>query len=194
VIELLNLGTLGFAEMLENGGRIGDGPGDDFADKLVRWIGVSGGAAIRDKLIEVECSGHDSLLLDQGALATVVHRPRADFRAERASEQPEGGLAGNDRGCGRMNRAVVRLAIAAAVVAAALSAPAVSQKKEPPAVTDSNLEALARQPDCKEFRNACQVCARLADGKLGCSNIGVACNPSGPWQCSVPSNAGEPKK
>lgn len=47
------------------------------------------------------------------------------------------------------------------------------------------LEALARQlPECKEFRNACQVCKRLSDGKLGCSNIGVACNPSGEWRCS----------
>jgi hypothetical protein len=92
-----------------------------------------------------------------------------------------------------MNRIVVGLAIAVAVVG--LSGLAVSQTKEPPAVTDSNLEAFAKQmPDCKEFRNACQVCVRLADGKLGCSNIGVACNPSGPWQCSVPSKSGEPVK
>jgi hypothetical protein len=94
-----------------------------------------------------------------------------------------------------MNGIVVGLAIAVAVVGAALSAPAVSQTKEPPAVTDSNLEALAKQmPDCKEFRNACQVCVRLADGKLGCSNIGVACNPSGSWQCSIPTKSGEPTK
>jgi hypothetical protein len=57
------------------------------------------------------------------------------------------------------------------------------------------LEAFAKQmPDCKEFRNACEVCVRLGDGKLGCSNVGVACNPSGPWQCSVPSKPGEPAK
>ena len=94
-----------------------------------------------------------------------------------------------------MNRIVVGLAIAAALVAAAVSAPAVSQTKEPAPAADSNLEALAKQmPDCKEFRNACQVCVRLADGKLGCSNIGVACNPSGPWQCSAPSKPGEPAK
>jgi len=94
-----------------------------------------------------------------------------------------------------MKRIVVGLAIAAAVVATVVSGPAVSQTKDPPAVTDSNLEALAKQmPDRKEFRNACQVCVRLAEGKLGCSNIGVACSPSGPWQCSVPSKPGEPKK
>jgi cytochrome P450 len=53
--------------------------------------------------------------------------------------------------------------------------PAVLQTK-PPAAADSNLDALAKQmPDCNEFRNACQVCVRLADGKLGCSNIDVAC-------------------
>jgi ABC-type taurine transport system substrate-binding protein len=93
-----------------------------------------------------------------------------------------------------MNRIVVGSAIAAAAVAVAVSAPAVAQTKEP-AVTDSNLEALAKQmPDCKEFRNACQVCVRLADGKLGCSNIGVACNPSGSWQCSIPTKSGEPTK
>ena len=93
-----------------------------------------------------------------------------------------------------MNRIVVGSAIAAAAVAVAVSAPAVAQTKEP-AVTDSNLEALAKQmPDCKEFRNACQVCVRLADGKLGCSNISVACNPSGPWQCSIPTKSGEPTK
>ena len=94
-----------------------------------------------------------------------------------------------------MKGIVVGLGMLAGVVAAALSAPAVSQTKEPPPVADSNLEALTKQmPDCKEFRNACQVCVRLADGKLGSSNIGVACNPSGPWQCSVPAKTGEPTK
>jgi hypothetical protein len=69
----------------------------------------------------------------------------------------------------------------AAVVAACAGAPALSQTKEPAAVADSNLEAVAQQmPDCKEFRNDCQVCVRLADGKLRCSNIGIACTPSGP--------------
>src|SRR5262245_25916324 len=87
------------------------------------------------------------------------------------------------------------VAILTALVAASVSAPALCQTKQPPAVADSNLEAIAQQmPDCKEFRNACQVCVRLADGKLGCSNIGVACNPSGPWQCSAPSKPAETKK
>ena len=69
----------------------------------------------------------------------------------------------------------------------ALSAPASAQTSSEPPKPAPELEALARQmPDCKEFRNACQVCVRVAEGKLGCSNIGVACNPSGPWQCSAP--------
>jgi hypothetical protein len=62
VIEFLYFATLGFAETLQNGGRIGDGPGDHFANELMRWIGVTGGAAISDELIEVECGGHCSLL------------------------------------------------------------------------------------------------------------------------------------
>src|SRR5262245_43258128 len=83
----------------------------------------------------------------------------------------------------------------AAAVAASMSGSALCQTKEPPAVVDSNLEAMAKQmPDCKEFRNACQVCVRLADGKLGCSNIGVACTPSGPWHCSAAPKPGEQTK
>jgi len=58
-----------------------------------------------------------------------------------------------------------------------------------------HLQVLADQlPDCREFRNACQVCVRIVNGKLGCSNIGVACNPSGPWRCSTPSKSGEAKR
>src|SRR5262245_28877727 len=96
---------------------------------------------------------------------------------------------------GPRNRVRVGLGMLATVVVATLCAPAVSQTKEPAGVTDSSLESLAQQmPDCKEFGNGCQVCVRRGDGKLGCSNIGVACNPSGPWQCSVPSKSGEPAK
>jgi hypothetical protein len=77
-----------------------------------------------------------------------------------------------------------------------LSAPAASQTPEKKAILPSpDVLVLAEQmPNCKEFRNACQVCARLPDGKLGCSNIGIACSPSGDWQCAVPAKAGEPKK
>jgi hypothetical protein len=49
---------------------------------------------------------------------------------------------------------------------------------------------LARQmPDCREFRSECQVCIRLPDGKLGCSNIGIACNPGRSWRCSAPNSS-----
>jgi hypothetical protein len=38
-----------------------------------------------------------------------------------------------------------------------------------------DLLALAlRIPDCKEFRNDCQVCINLPERKHGCSDIGVA--------------------
>ena len=62
MIELLYPAALGFAETLQNGGRIGEGAGDHFANELMLWIGVAGGAAISDELIEVECGGHRSLL------------------------------------------------------------------------------------------------------------------------------------
>ena len=80
------------------------------------------------------------------------------------------------------------------VLVGALSAPAIAQTPKQESSPPPDVEVLAqRMPDCKEFRNACQVCARQADGKLGCSNIGVACNPSGEWRCSIPK-ADEPKK
>jgi hypothetical protein len=82
----------------------------------------------------------------------------------------------------------------AIVLVGVLSASAVAQTAKQDPTPPWDVEALAeRMPDCKEFRNACQVCARQADGKLGCSNIGVACNPSGEWRCSIPK-ADEPKK
>ena len=74
------------------------------------------------------------------------------------------------------------------VVACQLSAPAPAQTREQSPLPTPDLVALAKQmPDCREFRNACQVCVRLADGTLGCSNIGFACNPSGAWHCAIPS-------
>ena len=79
---------------------------------------------------------------------------------------------------------LVLLGAVLAIVVDALGATAVSQTPvEPP----PDVLVLAEQmPACKEFHNACQVCAKQPDGKLGCSNIGVACNPSGPWRCSAP--------
>jgi hypothetical protein len=82
-----------------------------------------------------------------------------------------------------MRRAALTLCLVCA-----LGAPASAQTSSEPPKPAPELEALARQmPDCQEFRNACQVCVRVAEGKLGCSNIGVACSPSGPWHCSAPS-------
>ena len=74
------------------------------------------------------------------------------------------------------------------VVVCQLSAAAIAQTLEQSPLPSPDLVALAKQmPDCREFRNACQVCVRLADGKLGCPNIGIACNPSGTWHCAIPS-------
>lgn len=77
-----------------------------------------------------------------------------------------------------------------------LSAVAAAQTPvEQAPVPTPDLLALAQQmPDCKEFRNACQVCVRLSDGKLGCSNIGIACSPSGAWLCSAAAKPDEPTK
>jgi hypothetical protein len=56
------------------------------------------------------------------------------------------------------------------------------------------LALVRRLPECREFRNDCQVCLKLPDGKLACSNIGIACNPSGQWRCSVLGKAEQPSK
>ena len=90
---------------------------------------------------------------------------------------------------------LLALTLAGAAIACTLILPAVSQTNHQAPVASQDLEVLAqRLPDCKEFRNACQVCVRAADGKLGCSNIGIACNPSGEWRCSIPSTLGDQKK
>jgi hypothetical protein len=81
------------------------------------------------------------------------------------------------------------------ILIGALSPAAAQTPAEKAPFPAPDLLALAQQmPDCKEFRNACQVCVRLSDGKLGCSNIGVACSPSGDWRCSALGKPGEPTK
>jgi hypothetical protein len=62
-----------------------------------------------------------------------------------------------------------------------LSAPAIPQTPEKKSIlpTPDGLVLAVQMPDCKEFRNACQVCVRAPNGKLGCSNIGIACSSSG---------------
>jgi hypothetical protein len=88
------------------------------------------------------------------------------------------------------------LSVGMIVLVFALSAPGMSQTTTAQAINpDPDLNEFARRmPDCKEFRNACQVCSRLADGKLGCSNIGVACTPNGDWRCSVPAKTDDAAK
>jgi hypothetical protein len=76
-----------------------------------------------------------------------------------------------------------------------LFAQAVAQAPAELPVPNRDLSALARQmPDCKEFRNTCEVCVKLADEELHCSNIGIACSPNGEWKCSSPKRTDEPKK
>jgi hypothetical protein len=72
------------------------------------------------------------------------------------------------------------------VFVATLGSPTLPAASQTPIEQSRELHELLRQmPDCKELRNDCQVCVKLPDGKLGCSNIGVACNPSRSWRCSV---------
>jgi hypothetical protein len=42
-----------------------------------------------------------------------------------------------------------------------------------------------RAPDCAEWSDGCIVCAKQADGEIGCSTPGVACTPREP-SCDVP--------
>jgi hypothetical protein len=96
-----------------------------------------------------------------------------------------------------MSRVILRqqfrgLSAVLVVAVGTLSAPAASQTSVEPS---PDVQVLAQQmPECKEFRNDCQVCVRLADGKLGCSNIGIACSPSGHWRCSAPTKTEERAK
>ena len=83
--------------------------------------------------------------------------------------------------------------IVSAYVLSALGA-AQTPVEQPPAPTPDLLALAQQMPDCNEFRNACQVCVRLSDRKLSCSNIGVACSPSGDWRCSVPTKPDAPAK
>ena len=78
----------------------------------------------------------------------------------------------------------------------ALRVPAMSQ-----APVDSisgsmqDLTALAKQlPSCKAFKTDCEVCIKMPDEKFGCSNVGIACNPSGVWRCAEPITTDQPAK
>jgi hypothetical protein len=83
--------------------------------------------------------------------------------------------------------ACVLLLGAALAIHRALPDPPRRQAGDPKQPAHSNLDILARQlPDCREFHNRCQVCIRKADQTLACSNVGIACSPSGEWQCAKP--------
>jgi hypothetical protein len=58
VIELLKLGTLGFAQSPENACRIGYCAGDNFMDEFVGAIRSLRRTAIGDELIQIEHDGH----------------------------------------------------------------------------------------------------------------------------------------
>jgi hypothetical protein len=82
------------------------------------------------------------------------------------------------------------------VLVGALHAPAFSQTPvDKTTAPPPDLFALAQQmPNCKEFRNACEVCVRLPGARLACSNVGIACSPSGNWRCSELSKTDEQAK
>jgi hypothetical protein len=91
-----------------------------------------------------------------------------------------------------MSQLVIVLSVMLSLCASMVGAPADAQTSVDPS---PQLLTLARQmPGCREFRNDCQVCIRLPDGKLGCSNIGIACTPNGSWRCSIPAQSEENTK
>lgn len=49
----------------------------------------------------------------------------------------------------------------------------------------SALDSFASEnPACTEIRNGCIVCTKTEQGRLGCSNVGIACVDSGAWRCT----------
>lgn len=53
----------------------------------------------------------------------------------------------------------------------------------PPEITLFNFGANA--PACQTWTNACQICTRLPEGRIGCSTPGIACTPVEPV-CAEP--------
>ena len=45
------------------------------------------------------------------------------------------------------------------------------------------IDFLARDPDCREATNLCQVCKLGPDGPARCSTPGIACQPAH-WRCA----------
>jgi hypothetical protein len=91
-----------------------------------------------------------------------------------------------------------RSAIALGVLAlSAVPAPAQSQAeiREIRLTLGPKLIELARkQPECKEFRNACWVCLKKENEEFHCENVSIACSPSGEWKCSDPAPATDAAK
>lgn len=76
----------------------------------------------------------------------------------------------------------------AAAGAQSLPPPSSTAGKE--VVADDSIQArFDRDPACTEMTDGCQVCRRHVEGKAGCSNPGIACQPSG-WRCKNPPSAG----
>jgi hypothetical protein len=79
--------------------------------------------------------------------------------------------------------AIASLISAVTLALSTLGAPAMSQTSVE--ASRDVIELAKRLAGCKDFRNDCQVCVRLENGNLGCSNNGIACSPSGQWRCSA---------
>jgi hypothetical protein len=83
-----------------------------------------------------------------------------------------------------MSKLLITLSAAVLLLGGTPGFPARAQTSVDPS---PDLRTLAQQmPSCREFRNDCQVCVRLSDGTLGCSNMSIACSPAGKWRCSIP--------
>ena len=54
---------------------------------------------------------------------------------------------------------------------------------QPPLAKSGPIELQDVDRACREWTNGCRVCERTANGEFNCSNIGIACQPTG-GRCS----------
>jgi hypothetical protein len=87
-----------------------------------------------------------------------------------------------------------------ALVMLGLTGPSVGQPLPPPELPSANVavapapgtlaDSIARDPQCRERTNGCELCVRRETGGVGCSMPGIACQPEH-WQC-VPEETRAP--
>jgi hypothetical protein len=132
-----------------------------------------------------------TVVIEPARRRCACHRQKLQLASGEQGQVPHSARHGDLKGWCCM-RWIALECVAFFAVVGALVGPAACQT---PAEQSPDLVVLAEQmPECKEFRNDCQVCVRLAGGTLGCSNIGIACGPSGHWRCSMPGKPNDQSK